>query len=84
MEMRLNESVENAAREGSWGKLAELASIWVQMVRKKSELFIYLIFGYNLGRSKGLCSPINIATTGQTQFVSLMSQLTPNSLPTDW
>lgn len=52
-EMRLDVSVENAGREGSRGKLAELASIWMQMEREKSEL-IYLFFGYSLGRPKGL------------------------------
>lgn len=52
-EKRLDVSVENAAREGSGGKLAELASIWIQMEREKAEL-IYLSFGYSLGRPKGL------------------------------
>ena len=83
-EKRLKVSVENAAREGSWGKLAELASIWMQMEREKSELFIYLIFGYSLGRPKGLCSPINMATTDQTWFMSITNWPTPNSLPTGW
>lgn len=39
---RLNVSVENAAREGSQGKLGELASIRMQMEREKSELLIYV------------------------------------------
>lgn len=63
--------LENAAREGSWEKLAELASIWIQMEREKSELFIYLIFDYSLVRPKVLCSPINMATTDQ--FMSITS-----------